>query len=93
MTKICEVFEPSTDGSKCEVFEDTTRATMRGNTSKTTVLPGFYRIGCGSAQRCVLPDYFPVDFVTAIVVNPPERKHLCAVAAVGAVDISWNEIR
>ena len=25
---------------------------------------------CSSAQRCVLP----VDFITAIVVNPPERK-------------------
>ena len=30
----------------------------------------FYHI----AQRCVLPVSFPVDFITAIVVNPPERK-------------------
>ena len=63
MTKICGVFEPSTDGSKCEVFEDTIRAAMRGNTSKTAVLPGFYRIVCGSAQRWVLPVYFLVDLL------------------------------
>ena len=63
MTRICGVSEPSTDGSKCEVFEDAIRAAMRGNTSKTAILPGFYRIGCGSAQRCVLQDYFPVDLL------------------------------
>ena len=69
MTKISGVFEPSTVGSKCEVFVDTIRATIRGNTRKTAVLPEFNRIVCGSAERCILPVYFP-----AIVVNPPERK-------------------
>ena len=73
MTKICGGFEPSTDGSKCEIFEDTIRAAIRGNTSKD--LTGFYRIGCGTQCTEVrFASFHFGGFTTMAVINPPERK-------------------